>query len=260
MPWLGIWFEHHAADDGPRDPAMFEGFVRPITYPYVHNFIEAETQRLVRAPDAGYARVGGERFSVYYSLDHDGGQTGLAQQGCRILQWLFENFDQHGENRLSARFSEIPVVIHAVDPQRAAAMANALTLLRFLGAAEDQAIAKMMLCPWNPLRGSPRLAALDWEKNVLDFLNGDIFYPEDISVFDVLERRDLRAHRALAPCCETQIGFIRPLLEWVDECWPTTPEERRDLEGKLRNSLGDESRYLRKARPPSPPDAPAKVY
>jgi hypothetical protein len=248
MPWLGIWFEHGAGDGAPRDPAMFEGLVRPVAYPFARNFIEGETKRLLGTKDPGYIRSAGERYSVYYSLAHSGGQTGIDQQGCRVLQWLFENFDPKGRNDISKRFSEIPVVIHAIDPKCAAAMGNALTLLRFLGAAEDQAIAKMVICPWNPQRGNARLAALDYEKRVLEFLHDDIFYPEDVTLFDVLSRRDLKAHRSLSPCCDTQIGFVRPLLEWIDECWPKTQEEALELEGKLRNSLGDEASYLKKTR------------
>ena len=244
MAWQGIWFEHEAAEGGARDPRMFEGLVEPITYPYAHGFIEGETGRLMASKDPSGLRIDGTRYDAYYSLNHDGGQTGLAQQGCRILQWLFQNFDQEGRNRLSARFSEIPIVIHAVDPARAAALANALTLLRFLGAAEDQAIAKMMLWPWNPLSGSPKMAALEYEKRVLEFLHGDIFYPEGIRLFDILGRRDLKCHRILDACCKVQIGFVLPLLEWIDECWPETAKEAEELEAKLRNSLGDEARYL----------------
>jgi hypothetical protein len=125
-------------------------------------------------------------------------------------------------------------------------MGNALTLLRFLSASEDQAIAKILLLPWNPLRGSPQLAAEDYERRVIDFLHGETFYPEDVSLFDVLERNDLKNYRDLMPCCLTQIGFIAPLLEWVDECWPKNDDERRDLFAKLRNSLADEARFLRK--------------
>ncbi len=252
MAWLGIWFDHEARENGPRDPDMFQSLVAPITYPYVHGFIEAETQRLTKGADPGGQWRDDERYDVYYSIAHDGCQTGLDQQGCRILEWLFTNFDQEGRSTLSSRFSEIPVVIHAVDPAHAAAMGNALTLLRFLGASEDQAIAKMMIHPWNALNGHPIMAATEYEKRVLEFLHGDVFYPEGISLFHVLARRDLRAHRKLAPCCSAQIGFITPLLEWIDECWPETDAERDDLEGKLRNSLGDEARYLtaqaRKAR------------
>ena len=248
MPWSGIWFEHGAGEGGPRDPDMFEGLVRPVAYPYVHSFIEAETQRLLETKDPGYVRSDGERHGVYYSLAHSGGQTGIDQQGCHILQWLFENFDPAGRNDLSRRFSEIPVVIHATAPQYAAAMGNALTLLRFLGAAEDQAIAKMVICPWTARLGDSLLAARDYESRVLEFLHCDIFYPEDVTLFDVLSRQDLKAHRALAPCCETQIGFISPLLDWIDECWPQSPEQAQELEAKLRNSLGDEAFYLRKAR------------
>ncbi len=248
MAWLGIFFDHFATDGGPKDPDMFEGLSPPRVYPYAHGFVESEMKRLAVSKDPGYTRVNGEEFSIFYSIDHDGGQTGVDQQGCRILQWLFENFDQNGKNKIAARFSEIPIVIHAVSPQRAAALGNALTLLRFLGAAEDQAIAKMMIYGWNPGRGNPQLAARDYEKRVLEFLHGDIFYPEDVSLFDILSRRDLKEHRALAPCCESQIGFIGPLLEWIDECWPETPEEAKDLEQKLRNSLGDEAVYLRKDR------------
>jgi hypothetical protein len=225
---------------------MLEGLVPPIVYPYAHGFIEEESKRLSRAPDPGRILRDRERFNVYYSLNHDSTQHGLDQQGCRLLQWLFRNFDPEGGNTISARFSEIPVVIHAEDPRKAAALANALILLRFLGAAEDQAIARILVWPWNPFRGSPRLAAKEYEKRVLDFLHGEIFYPEDVSLFDILGRNDLKAHRDLEPCCLTQIGFILPLLEWADECWPETPAAEAELKVKLRRSLGDEVKYLRR--------------
>jgi hypothetical protein len=185
---------------------------------------------------------------VYYSLGHDGGGRGHDEQGCRILRWLFGRFVPHGADSVSARFSEIPVVIHEPDPAKAAAMGNALTLLRFLAAAEDQAIARMLLVRWDPRQGSPAGAAREYERSLFDFLNsGEIFYPEDVDIFDILGRQDLRSHRALHPCCEAQIGFIRPLLEWVDECWPQTEEARRDLEAGLRNSLADEAKYVGRA-------------
>jgi hypothetical protein len=225
---------------------MFRGLVPPIVYPYVHGFIEDEEKRLVRAPDPGRRLRDRERFDVYYSLNHDGCQTGLDQQGCRILQWLFRNFEPDSASAVSARFSEIPVVIHSDDPGKAAAMGNALTLLRFLGASEDQAIAKLLIHPWNPLRGSPQAAAADYERRIIDFLHGEIFYPEDVSVFDILSRSDLKAHRTLGPCCLSQIGFVLPLLEWIDECWPQTDAERADLISKLKRSLADEASYLRK--------------
>jgi len=53
-----------------------------------------------------------------------------------------------------------------------------------------------------------------------------------------------KEHRELGACCLTQIGFIAPLLDWVDECWPSTEAERADLFSKLRNSLADEAKYL----------------
>ena len=183
-------------------------------------------------------------------MSHDGGQTGLDQQGCAILQWLFQNFNPDGSNIVSCRFSEIPVVIHETDPHKAAAMGNALTLLRFLGAHEDQAIARIMLYPWDPRRGSPRLAAQDYEKRVIEFLTGELFYPEDVSVFDVLSRNDLKAYRSLASCCRTQIGFIESLLQWIDECWPKNEKEAKELQSSLRNSLADEVKYWLKKNPP----------
>jgi len=248
MAWLGIWFEHEAEDGRARSAEYLRGLVRPVVYPYAHSFVEAEEVRLRESADPSRSRVDGEPFNVFYSLSHDGGQTGLEQQGCRVLNWLFENFDPTGQNVVSARFNEIPVVIHEHDPIKAAAMGNALTLLRFLGASEDQAIAKILLHPWNPLKGNPRLAAEDYEKRAIAFLHGESFYPEGIDAFDVLARRDLRSNRALPPCCETQIGFMRSLLEWVDECWPETPDERAELTVKLRNSLDDEAKYRRRIR------------
>jgi hypothetical protein len=247
MAWSGIWFEHSAGEGGPRSPERFQGLVPPRVYPYTHGFIEDERQRLLRSSDPSRILRDGHHYNVYYSLNHDGGQTGLDQQGCHVLSWLFKNFEVESRNTLSARFSEIPVVVHSDDPAKAAAMGNALTLLRFLSASEDQAIAKIFLYPWNPFRGSPDLAAADYEKRVLDFLHGEIFYPEDVSIFDILERNDLRAHRELGPCCLTQIGFILPLLEWIDDCWPETPDERQELQEKLRNSLADEALFLRKS-------------
>ncbi len=246
MPWLGIWFESLAGDGGARSPEMLRGLAPPIVYPYAHGFVEDETKRLMRAPDPARMLRDRERFNVYYSLNHDSLQTGIDQQGCSILHWLFRHFEVDSGSTLSARFSEIPVVIHADNRSRAAAMGNALTLLRFLSASEDQAIAKILLHPWNPMRGSPRLAAEDYENRVLDFLHGKIFYDDDVTMFDVLERHDLRPHRELGACCLTQIGFIAPLLEWIDECWPSTDADRRDLFAKVRNSLADEARFLRK--------------
>jgi len=66
-------------------------------------------------------------------------------------------------------------VLHAENPARAAAMGNALTLLRFLAASEDQAVAKILIHPWNPFKGSPAEAAAEYEKRVIDFLHGEIF-------------------------------------------------------------------------------------
>lgn len=254
MPWQGIWFEHQANDGGSRSPEMFEGFDPPIIYPFVHNFVEAEDTRLRESSDPGGVYQDGQRFKVFYSIAHDGGQTGVDQQGCRILRWLFDNFYPESRTSVSARFSEIPVVIHDPNPVRSAALANALTLLRFLGADEDQAIAKILLVRWDPRCGNPLLAAREYEKRIFDFLNGEIFYPEDVNVFDILERSDLAEHRALSACCESQIGFIRPLLEWIDECRPESEAERDELEAKLRNSLADEAKYCRaQARAASPP-------
>ena len=243
MPWQGIWFEHEADEGKARSTEWLRGLVEPSVYPYAHGFVEAETERLRKSRDPSSVFRDGGRFSVYYSISHDGGQTGVNQQGCRILSWLFENFALDGENLLGARFSEIPVVIHEPDPAKAAALGNALVLLRFLAAHEDQAVAKFALYPWNPSRGSPRLAAEDYEKRVIEFLHGQVFYSDDVDLFDVLERNDLKAHRSLAPCCKTQIGFIESLLEWIDECWPETPSERAALHESLRRSLADEARY-----------------
>jgi hypothetical protein len=248
MPWLGIWFEPLAGDGGARSPERLRGLVPPIVYPYAHNLIAEESRRLSRVRDPSTMLRDGELYTVFYSLAHDSTENGLDQQGCSILQWLFQSFELDSRNAIGARFSEIPVVVHADDAAKAAAMGNALTLLRFLSASEDQAIAKMLIHPWNPLRGSPQLAAADYEKRVLDFLHGEIFYPEDVSMFDILERQDLKAHRELGPCCQLQIGFIGPLLEWIDECWPRTDAERADLTLKLRNSLADEARFLRQRR------------
>lgn len=248
MPWLGIWFESLAVEEGARSPEMLRGLVPPIVYPYARGFIEEESKRLTRSKDPSRYLRDGERYNVFYSLNHDSTQTGLEQQGCSILGWLFQNFALDSQSTISARFSEIPVVIHTENPSQAAALGNALTLLRFLSASGDQAIAKILVHPWNPFRGSPRLAAEEYERRVIDFLHGEIFYPEDISIFDILGRRDLKSHRELGACCLTQIGFIGPLLEWVDECWPSGPDEERDLVEKLRNSLADEARYLKKKR------------
>ncbi len=248
MPWQGIWFEHEASEGKARSTEWLRGLVEPISYPFAHGFVEAEAERLRKSRDPGSVHRNGERFSVYYSLVHDGGQSGIDQQGCRILNWLFEDFGLEGENALSRQFSEIPVVIHEPNPATAAALGNALVLLRFLAARADQAIAKIALYPWNPRRGSPRLAGEDYEKRVIEFLHGQIYYPDGVDLFDVLQRNDLKAHRVLAPCCRTQIGFIGPLLEWIDECWPDTPAERADLRERLRNSLADEARYWTRRR------------
>ena len=247
MPWQGIWFEPLAGVGGARSPEMFEGFDPPVVYPYAHNFVNAEDDRLRDSQDPGGVYRDGRRFDVFYSITHDAGQKGVDQQGCRLLRWLFDNFYPESPTSIGALFSEIPVVIHEPDPVRAAALGNALTLLRFLGADADQAIAKILLFRWDPMRVSPRLAAQEYERRIFDFLNGEIFYPEDVNVFDILERNDLRAHRTLPACCESQIGFIRPLLEWIDECWPESDAERIELEAKLRNSLADEAKYCRKA-------------
>ena len=245
MAWQGIWFEPQARADGARDPKWLQAFGDALAYPYPRNFLQAEQERLSGSQDPGRVVRDGERCSVYYSLAHDGGGSGVDEHGCKILRWLFERFDPSGGDSISARFSEIPIVIHEPDPVKAAALGNALTLLRFLAASADQAIAKMMIVPWDPRRGSPRLAAQEYEKRVFAFLNDtDLFYPDEVDLFDVLERQDLRSHRSLPTCCEVQIGFVRPLLEWIDECWPNTPKERRSLAKKLRNSLGDEARFV----------------
>lgn len=244
MAWLGIWFDGLAGDDGPRNPEQLQGLVRPIVYPFASAFLEEEGRRLEtsRAPDR-HARDG-TSYGVYYSLDHDGGRGGVDAQGCRIVRWLFEGFSAEGASRRASRFNEIPLVVHCDDPVKAAAMVNALVLLRFLGAAEDQAVAKIMIHPWNVLRGGPSRAALDYERRVLELLHGQIFYGEDVTLFDVLDRPDLRRFRSLPPCCAEQIGFVRSILEWIDDCWPRSDAERDELTRKLRNSLADEARYL----------------
>ena len=248
MPWLGVWFESLAGEGGPRSPERFRGLVPPMVYPYAHGFVEDETRRLTGTRDPSRIRREGESFRVYYSLDHDSSLTAIDKQGCSILGWLFQHFETDSRSTLSARFSEIPVVVHAEDPSKAAAMANALALLRFLSASEDQAIAKVMVHRWPVGRADPTLAAREYEDRVLAFLSGEVFYPEDVTLFDVLERHDLKSHRELGPCCETQIGFVRPLLEWIDECWPGTDAERADLLAGLRSSLADEAQYLRRRR------------
>ena len=141
MPWQGIWFEPEAGTGRARSPEWFQGFDPPIVYPFAHNFVDAEDTRLRTSGDPGTIYRDRERCRAFYSLTHDGGQTGLDQQGCRIFRWLFENFRPESPTSVSARFSEIPVVIHEPNPAKAAALGNALTLLRFLGAREDQAIA-----------------------------------------------------------------------------------------------------------------------
>lgn len=259
MAWYGIWFESAAGEGGPRSPERFKALVPPRVYPYAHSFIEAEEKRLLNSSDPTTILVDRVRHSVFYSLNHDGCQSGLDQQGCRILQWLFQHFELDSRSAVGARFSEIPVVIHSDEPAKAAALGNALALLRFLSASEDQAIAKILLCPWSFLRGSPDLAAAEQERRLIEFLHGELFYPEDVTLFDVLERRDLRMHRELGHCCLTQIGFIAPLLEWIDDCWPKTDEEREDLLAKLRSSLADEARYLKQQSPKRPPEKP-KVW
>jgi hypothetical protein len=247
MAWLGIWYEHEARQGGPLDPRQFTSLVHPVIYPYAHSFVENETSRLEGTEDPSRTRKGGELHSVYYSLNHDGGQGGLHQQGCSILQWLFQNFEPGGNSTISKRFCEIPVIIHAVNPARAAAMANALTLLRFLAREEDQAVAKIMLNPWDPSqRPDNSTAALEYEKRCIEFLNGDIFYPENVSLFDVLGRIDLKSQRSIEPCCKTQIGFIESLLKWADECWPQSQAEAVELETKMRDSLADEAAYHRR--------------
>jgi hypothetical protein len=125
-------------------------------------------------------------------------------------------------------------------------MANALTLLRFLARAEDQAVAKIMLTSWDPLCKGSQAAAEDYENRCLDFLKGEIYYPEEVGLFEVLDRMDLRSYRQLEPCCKTQIGFIESLLSWADECWPQTQREAQELENKMRESLADEASYLRR--------------
>ena len=248
MPWQAIWFEPAAGENEARCPESLQGLNEPITYPYAHGFIEAEQKRLRSNSDPSTVFRDGERRTVFYSLTHDGGEGGLERQGCRILEWLFRNFSADGDNIVSARFCEIPLVIHEPHPVKAAAMANGLLLLRFLGARPDQAIAKIALYPWTSRRGSTQLAVADYEERVLQVLQGEIFYPEGVDLFDVLERADLKAYRELALCCQSQIGFVLPLLEWIDECWPQTAKERAGLQESLRKSLADEVQYAAKSR------------
>ena len=65
MTWLGIWFEHEAREGGPRDPAQFKRLVHPVIYPYAHNFIENETQRLQEVGAPSLASAGGDVHSDY---------------------------------------------------------------------------------------------------------------------------------------------------------------------------------------------------
>ena len=246
MAWQGIWFEAEARDGGARDPDLLEVLMPPITYPYAHAFVNAETERVREARDPGTIFKDGEYHRVYYSLSHGGHETGLDEQGCRILRWLFENFDPDRPDCLAARFSEIPVVLHDPDPARAAAMANALTLIRFLTAGDDQAVARIHVFAWDVRRLGPWRSAAAWEKSVRDFLNGSVLYPEDVDLFDVLARTDLRRHREFAACCTTQIGFVQSLLDWIDEeGWPETDDAKASLMGRLRNSIVDEARFLK---------------
>ncbi len=248
MAWLGIWFESLADEGGARSSEWFRGLAEPLVYPYAHSFLEAETERLRRTADPSRIVHRGESFTVYYSLAHDGIETALERQGCRLIRWLFESFASDESRATSARFSEIPVVIHEPDSAKAAALGNALTLLRFLSAQEDQAIAKLALVPWKSLPGGPRQSAEEYENRVIDFLHGELFYPDGIDVFDVLARHDLKRQRTLGACCESQVGFLRSLLDWVDECPPASASEREELTRKLRNSLADEARYWREKR------------
>lgn len=245
MPWQGIWFDPEATEGKSRSPEWFQGFVPPMVYPYPHGFIEGEEARLRGSSEPDRVVRDGEVFNVFYALSHDGSETGLDQQGCSILRWLFQHFGKGSSDIVSRRFCEIPVVIHEPNPAKAAALANALVLLRFLDADEDQAIAKILLQPWTPLRGGPRITAQEFEKRALEFLHGELFYPEEVTLFDILERRDLKSHRALAPCCDTQTGFIRSILEWADECWPETEKAGRELASQLRRSLVDEATLWR---------------
>ncbi len=246
MAWQGIWFDPEARAGGARDPESFQSLLPPIVYPWVHSFVEAEQERVRRSLDPGTIVVDGERHRVYYALVHDGHETELDAQGCRVLRWLFEHFDPDDPKALAARFSEIPVLLHGEHPGKAAAMANALTLVRFLTAEEDQAVAKICVQPMEVSRLGPARAVAYWEEQARAFLGGSVFYPEDVSVFEVLGRSDLRGHRELPACCFTQIGFLRSLLDWIDEeGWPGNAESARSLEGRLRKSLVDEARFLR---------------
>lgn len=245
MAWQGIWFEPEAGPGGLRDPEYLEVLLPPIVYPYSHSFVNAETARVRESRDPGLYWKDGEHHRVFYSLAHDSRETGVGDQGCRILRWLFESFDPDDESTLAARFSEIPVVLHGDHPAKAAAMANALTLIRFLTADEDQAIAKIMVWPWDVNRLGPGRAAAAYESRVREFLAGSVLYPEDVTLFDVLGRADLRSFREFAACCFSQIGFVRSLLDWVDDGWPESRDEEIALEEKLRNSLIDEARFLK---------------
>jgi len=245
--WQGIWFESEACEGGARDPAHLRVLHPPIVYPYAHAFVNAEADRVRKSRDPGSLWKDRESRRVFYSLAHDSRETGVGDQGCRIVRWLFESFDPDSRTTLAARASEIPIVIHADHPAKAAAMANALAMIRFLTADEDQAIAKIAILPWEVRRLGPERAAAAYEERVREFLGGSIFYPDDVTLFDVLGRADLRSHRELAACCTTQIGFVRSLLDWIDEEWPATREAELALEARLRRSLVDEARFLREA-------------
>jgi len=247
MAWQGIWFEAEAGPGGARDPEHLTALLAPIVYPYAHAFVNAEAKRLRQAFDPGRIWRDREEHHVFYSLNHHGIETGVDEQGCRILRWLFEHFDPDGESTLAARFSEIPVVVHAPDPAKAAALANGLALLRFLTADEDQAIAKIMIHRYDVRRLGPVRAAAEYERRVLEFLQGEVLYPEDVTLFDVLDRNDLRVHREQTACCASQVPFVRPLLEWIDEYRPQTDDEREELAGRLRRSIADEARFLKSA-------------
>jgi len=75
MAWLGIWFEYLAGEGGARSPEHFKGLAPPHRLP-----VRARLhRRRGKAPPsvAGPRHVleGRQRYNVYYSLAHDGGQT-----------------------------------------------------------------------------------------------------------------------------------------------------------------------------------------
>ena len=101
----------------------------------------------------------------------------------------------------------------------------------------------ILICSGPVYAVEPRI----WEQDTQeDFLKGEIYYPEEVGLFEVLDRMDLKSYRQLEPCCKTQIGFIESLLNWADECWPHSRREALELEEKMRESLADETAFLRR--------------